>query len=43
MYLTYSSFIKDDILVTKADKDGAVVIVDVKDYIKEAERQLKNT
>ena len=28
---------------TKADKDGAVVIVGVKDYIKEAEWQLNNT
>ena len=34
---------REDILVTKADKDGAAVIVDAKDYIKESERQLKNT
>ena len=30
------------IKITKADKGGAVVIVGVKDYIKEAERQLNN-
>ena len=29
-------------MITKADKDGAVAIVSVKDYIKEAERQLNN-
>ena len=29
--------------ITKTDKGGAAVIVDVKDYIKEAERQLSNT
>ena len=34
---------REDIITTKADKGGAVVIVDVKDYIKEAERQLNNT
>ena len=28
---------REDILITKAGKGGAVVIVDVKDYIKEAE------
>ena len=33
----------EKIINTKADKGGAVVIVDVKDYIKEAERQLNNT
>ena len=27
---------QEDIIITKADKCGAVVIVDVKDYIKEA-------
>ena len=27
---------------TKANKGGAVVILDVKDYIKEAEKQLNN-
>ena len=34
---------REDIIITEADKGGAVVIVDVKDYIKEAERQLNNT
>ena len=34
---------REDIIITKADKGAAVVIVDVKDYIKEAERQLNNT
>ena len=34
---------REDVIITKADKGGAVVIVDVKDYIKEAERQLNNT
>ena len=33
----------DDIVITEADKGGAVVILDVEDYIKEAERQLHNT
>ena len=30
---------REDIIITKVDKGGAVIIVDVKDYIKEAERQ----
>ena len=34
---------REDIIVTKASKGGAAVIVDVKDHIKEAERQLNNT
>ena len=34
---------REDIIITKADKDGAVVIADVKDYMKEVERQLNNT
>ena len=34
---------RDDIIVTKADKGGAVVIMNVDDYIKEANRQLDNT
>ena len=34
---------QEDIIITKADKGAALVIVDVKDYIKEAERQLNNT
>ena len=33
---------RKDTISTKADKGGAVVIVGVKDYIREAERQLKN-
>ena len=32
----------DDIMITKADKGGAVVIIDIKDHIREAESQLKN-
>ena len=31
-----------DIIITKADKVGAAVIMDVKDYINEAHRQLNN-
>ena len=31
-----------DIIITKANKGGAVVIIDVKDYINEAHRQLNN-
>ena len=31
------------IIITKAEKGGAVVIVDVKDYIKQAERYISNT
>ena len=33
---------RKDTISTKADKGGAVVLVGVKDYIREAERQLKN-
>ena len=32
----------DDIIITKADKGGATVIIDIEDYIKEAERQLND-
>ena len=32
----------DDIVITQADKGGAVVIVDVKVYVRQAEPQLKN-
>ena len=32
----------DDIIITKADKGGAVVVQDVQKYIKEAERQLQD-
>ena len=34
---------RDDIVITKVDKGGAVVIIDVNDYIREAIRQLNNT
>ena len=34
---------RKDNKITKAGKGGAVVFVDLKDYIKEAERQLNNT
>jgi len=34
---------RDDIVITNADKGGAVVIQDVKNYIEEANRQLNNT
>ena len=34
---------REDIVITNADKDGAVVILDVEDCIKEVERQLHNT
>ena len=34
---------REDIIIIKAHKGGAAVIVDVADYIKEAERQLNNT
>ena len=33
---------RNDIIITKADNGEAVVIIDVKDYVKEAERQLSN-
>ena len=33
---------RNDIVITNAEKGGAVVILDVEDYVKEAERQLKN-
>ena len=33
---------QNDIIVTKADKEGAVVIIDVKDYVKEVEHQLNS-
>ena len=32
-----------DNIITKADKGGAVVIIDIDDYIREANRQLNNT
>ena len=34
---------RDDIVITNAYKGGAIVILDVKDYVKECERQLNNT
>ena len=33
---------RDDIIITKADKGGAVVVQDVGDYIKEARRELSD-
>ena len=35
--------IRDDIIITHADIGGAVVIIDVNDYIKETNRQLSDT
>ena len=34
---------REDIIITKADKGGAVVIMNVDDYLKEAKRQLNDT
>ena len=34
---------RDNIIITKAHKGGAVVIMDVEDYIKVANRQLSDT
>ena len=34
---------RDDIIITKADKGGATVIMDVNDYVDEANRQLQDT
>ena len=34
---------RDEIVITSADKGGAVVIMDVKGYVEECERQLNNT
>ena len=33
---------RKDVIITNADKGGAVVIVDTNDYIKKAERQLND-
>ena len=33
---------RNDMIITKADNGGAVVIIDVEDYVKEAEHQLSN-
>ena len=33
---------RNDMIITKADKGGAVAIIDVEDYVKEAEHQLSN-
>ena len=34
---------RDDIIITKPDKGGAIVVINVDDYIQEANRQLNNT
>ena len=34
---------REDIVITNADKVGAVVILEVKNYIKESERHLNDT
>ena len=34
---------REDIIITKANKSGAVVMANVRDYIKEAERQINKT
>ena len=34
---------RDEIVITNTDKGDAVVIMDVKDYVEEYERQLKST
>ena len=34
---------RNDIIITKADKGGRVVILDIKGYIDKANRQLNNT
>ena len=34
---------RNDIIITKADKGGTVAILDIKDYIDEANRQLNDT
>ena len=33
---------REDLIFTKADKGGALVIMDVEDYVKEADRQLND-
>ena len=33
---------QSDIIITEADKGGAVVIIDIEDYAKKAEHQLNN-
>ena len=34
---------RENIIITKVDKGGGVVILDVDDYVREANRQLDNT
>ena len=33
---------KDDIIITNADKEGAIVVMDIDRYISEAQRQLND-
>ena len=35
--------LRDDIIIMRADKGGAVVIMDIIDYVKEGNRQINNT
>ena len=41
-YALQNLYKREDIIITKADKGGAAVIVDVADYVQEANRQLDN-
>ena len=39
----YKQLSERDDIITKADKGGTIVIINVDDYIREANRQLNNT